>query len=380
MKPPVFILSLFDTGLYAARLLKNEDIIVYGFDHEPDNPGFYSKYITSFLVPQPQVEPQKLFEILLEKRKEFNVKPILIAATENYLEFIFRYRKALERDFLFILPSNELLGKIIDKSAQFELAEKCGISVPSFRIIKTVKELLEAIDFLVFPVVIKGVNQPLWKNKIKKKTFVAKIKDEFLNIGNDLLNQNISFIAQQIISGDCRNNFEYNALSVNSDIIEQNVNQKIRQYPIDFGYGCCVQTVVNEEVKQIGARFVKESGIEGFSNTEFKKDTESGKYYFIETNARVWQQIELTNKAGQNFVLSYYNLLSKSQYNSNPVSRNTSLRWVDLPTDLLVCIRYRHQIGLSIFDFLKSTFSATNFGLLSLRDIRPFLKSNGFIK
>ena len=48
MNPPVFILSLFDTGLYAARLLRKEDIKVYGFDHDPDNPGFYSKYITPF--------------------------------------------------------------------------------------------------------------------------------------------------------------------------------------------------------------------------------------------------------------------------------------------------------------------------------------------
>jgi D-aspartate ligase len=379
MKPPVFILSLFDTGLYAARLLKNEGITVYGFDHDPDNPGFYSKYVTCFVVPQPQTKPQKLFEILLDKRKEFNITPILIAASENYLEFIFQYREALEQDFLFLLPSNELLAKIINKSGQLELAEKCGINVPSYLIINTIKEL-NAIEMLAFPVVIKGVNQPIWKNVIKNKTIVAKDRDQLLSIGRDLLKQNISFIAQQIVKGDCTNNFEYNSLFANGAIIEQSVNQKIRQFPPDFGYGSYVQTVANEDVKQLGARFVKENGIEGFSNTEFKLDHESGKYYFIETNARVWLQIELTNKNGQNFVLSYYNLLVNNQFDKKPTRRKTTLRWVDLPTDLLVFLRYRHQIGLSPFDFIKSTLNATNFGLLSLSDIKPFLKSIRCIK
>ena len=379
MNSPVFILSLFDTGLYAARLLRKEAIKVYGFDHDPENPGFYSKYITSFLVPNPQAEPQKLLKILLEKRKEFSLKPVIIAASENYLEFIFQYREILEKDFLFLLPSNKLLGGIINKSTQLELAVKFGISVPPYHVIRSLKELY-AIDINSFPVIVKGVDQPLWKNTIKKKAFVAKNKNDLLIIGNDLLKQNISFIVQQIVKGDCKNNYEFNALVVDGVVIEQCVIRKIRQYPIDFGYGCCVQTVNNEEIKQLGSRFVSENRLEGFSNTEFKKDPDSGQYYFIETNARVSQQIELTNKNGQNFILAYYNLLSKKQNDYKPVHRDLHLRWVDLPTDLLVFLRYRHQIGLTMFDFIKSTFSATNFGLLSLRDIRPFLKSNGLIK
>ena len=379
MKNPVFILSLNDTAVYSARLLRKSNISILGFDHDRGNPGFYSRYITSFLAPHPQTDPQKLFEILLTRRKGYNLKPVLIAATESYLEFIFQNREALEEDFLFLLPPNEVLCKIINKSAQFELAEKSGILIPSYQIINSVNQL-NTIGSLNYPVIIKGVDQPLWKKVIKKKTFTAKNKDELLSLGNYLLRQNVSFIIQKIIQGDCTNNFECNTLMANGIVIEQSVNQKIRQYPIDFGYGCCVKTTNNEEIRQLGTRFILENGIEGFSNTEFKKDPESGKYYFIETNARVWSQIELTNKAGQNFVLSYYYLLSKEKQVFKSSYSNSSLRWVDLPTDLLVFIRYRHQIGLSIWDFLKSIFSASNFGLLSFRDIRPFIRSIWVVK
>jgi predicted ATP-grasp superfamily ATP-dependent carboligase len=132
MRHPVFILSLFDTGLYAARLLKNTGITIYGFDYDSTNPGFYSKYITPFVAPHPQVDAKNLLEILITKRNKFNLKPVLIAATEEYLDFIYRHREELERNFLFLLPANEILGKIVKRSMQFELATKCAINIPSY--------------------------------------------------------------------------------------------------------------------------------------------------------------------------------------------------------------------------------------------------------
>jgi predicted ATP-grasp superfamily ATP-dependent carboligase len=215
---------------------------------------------------------------------------------------------------------------------------------------------------------------------MKEKAAVAKNKDELLNAGENLLRQNISFIIQQIIPGDCSNNFEYNALMVKGVIMEHNVNRKVRQYPIDFGTGCCVWAVDNENVEAIGSRFVKENQIEGFSNTEFKYNLNTGKYFFIETNARVWQQIELTSKNNQNYVIKYYNALSNEKISIITKKTKANLRWVDLPTELLIFLRYRRQIKLKFTEFIKSIFSASCLGLLSLRDFGPFLNTVIFKK
>ncbi|MDP2923542.1 MAG: hypothetical protein Q8O30_07500 [Candidatus Omnitrophota bacterium] len=380
MKHPVFILSLFDTGLYAARLLRKTGTGIYGFDYDSTNPGFYSKYITPFVAPHPQVDAKKFLEILITKRNEFNLKPVLIAASEDYLDFIYRYREELERNFLFLLPANEILGKIIKRSAQFELTAKCAINVPLYKTVYNVYELKNVIETINYPVVIKGVEQALWKKTTKEKAIVAKNNDALLNAGESLLRQNISFIVQQIIPGDCSNNFEYNALMAKGVIIEQNINRKVRQYPVDFGTGCCVRAVDNKDVEALGSKFIKENQIEGFSNTEFKYDLNTGKYFFIETNARVWQQIELTSRNNQNYVVKYYNALTDNKIPLITKKSEANLRWVDLPTELLVFLRYRRQINLRFTEFIKSIFSASCLGLLSLKDFGPFLHTVIFRK
>lgn len=380
MTHPVFILSLFDTGYYAARLLKKTGIPVYGFDHDPNNPGFYSKYVKATVIPHPQENEKKLLEILLKKRNEFSLKPVLIAASEIYLDFIRSKWTDLENEFLFLLPTKDILSRIINKSSQFEMAVKCGIDVPAYKAINSAQELKKESNTVEYPVVIKGIDQPLWKKIIKRKAFIAKNKFELIKIGEDLLNQQVSFIVQKIVAGDCKNNYEFNALVVNGKLIECNMNQKIRQYPLDFGSACCLQTVKKNQVEQLAKKYLLQNGIEGFSNTEFKFDRETGKYYFIEINARVWQQIELTKKIGQNFVLSYYNHLTNNEHQRITKTNSLTARWVDLPTDLLVFLRYRRKISLSLKQFAKSIIKASNLGLFSLSDIKPFLKSVHMIK
>jgi predicted ATP-grasp superfamily ATP-dependent carboligase len=380
MKSPVFILSLFDTGYYAARLLKKTGIPIYGFDHDPQNPGFYSKYLKAFVVPQPQADPDAVLALLLKKRHEFSMKPVLIAASENYLEFMQRRRFELEKDFLFRLPAEPVLKQIIDRSAQFALAAKCGISVPDYQVIATPGDLKNALAKVEFPVVLKGVDQPLWKRLIRRKAFVVENEIEFNELGSRLLAQQVSFMAQRIVEGDCSNNYEFNALVFDGKIVESNMNRKQRQYPLDFGSACCLRTVKNEPVEKLAVKFLMQNSIEGFSNTEFKFDKKTGDYCFIETNARVWQQVELTKKNNQNFVLAYYDRLTKNGFRDASKAKATSIGWIDLPTDLLVFLRYRRRIGLSLPQFMKSTISASNRGLFSLRDIKPFLKAIHILK
>jgi predicted ATP-grasp superfamily ATP-dependent carboligase len=380
MKQPVFILSLFDTGFYTARLLRGAGIPVFGFDHDASNPGFYSKYLIPALVPHPQVDEAGLLNILLIKRKEFIEKPVLIAASESYLEFIQQNRTVLENNFLFLLPPAKTLKQIINKTGQFQLAKKCSINIPVFNVIKNDYDLEKTISQAVFPLIIKAVNQPLWKRIIREKAFITKDQNELKKIGQELLQKNLSFIAQEIIQGDCTNNFEFNALISNGKIKEYCIIKKIRQYPLLFGAATCVQLTKNDKVEKLGTKFLLENEIEGFSNTEFKIDPQTGEYYFIETNARVWQQIELTKKTGQNFVLAYYNLLTDNKQGGIAKYGFSSLRWVDLPTDLLLFFRFRKKLNLGFISYIKTIIGASSFGLFSLYDIKPFLKSIRIIK
>lgn len=379
MNISVFILGLNDTGLYVARLLKKTKLKVLGFDHNSNNPGFFSKYIISFHIPDPQYYSFEVLDILTSKRKEFLEKPILIAASENYLKFIFNHRDILATEFLFILPNNETLGNIINKSQQFNLAKHAGIDVPEYSIINNFKDLA-SINGLKFPLIIKGDDQPLWKDQIKEKVIIVHNKDKLFETGRYLLSKSIPFIVQDIIDGNNSNNYEFNALFINGRIIEQNIIQKIYQYPVNYGYGCYVRTTINEKIQELGTTFIHKNNLEGFSNTEFKCDPISGKYYFIETNARVWQQIELTNAIGQNYIISYIYYFNNDTIKPKTIRKTRTLYWIDIPTFFLLFIRFRKQTEIGFLKFIKAIISANYYGLLSIIDPFPFLKSIGIIK
>ena len=58
------VLGLFDTGLAVIRALGRKGIPVYGFDYNPKQPGFKSRYCISEICPDPISEPDKLLEYL----------------------------------------------------------------------------------------------------------------------------------------------------------------------------------------------------------------------------------------------------------------------------------------------------------------------------
>ena len=379
MKHAVFILSIFDTGYYAARMLKKEAECIYGFDHDPDNPGFYSRHIKAYQVPHPQKDATRLYEILLEKRSECTVNPVLIASSEVYLDFMWQFRKKLEEYFLFLLPGQDVLGKILNKSNQFNIAADISLNVPRYRIIDNPADLNGITEFLHFPMIIKGVDQAKWKLKIKEKAFIVKDPDELSGVAEYLHGHKIIYILQELIEGGINNNFEFNALVENGKVIMYQVVQKLQQYPIGFGAACCLQTVDNKSIESLGIQFVEKNSINGLSNTEFKYEKESGKFYFIETNARVWQQIELANNAQESFILNYFNLLVHKPMTASLKSRQ-GLVWVDFPTYLLLFLKYRHRINMTVFEFLKTILRAKRYGLFNIFDPKPFLKDLKLIR
>jgi predicted ATP-grasp superfamily ATP-dependent carboligase len=374
--PPVFILSIFDTGLYAAQLLGMHGIPVFGFDHDLSNPGFYSKYITAHQIAHPATNGPEIISYLIARAKDFTEKPILIAASEIYLNLIYENRIEIERNFIITLPAQGLLSQIIDKARQFTLAEKIGEYVPKYWEISTLSDLecLLATE-VEFPLIIKAGSQAKWKSLKLSKAYVVYDKIELQHICNDLLSKQLSYVVQQIIQGSVGNNYEYNSLMIDGVIIESSVIRKIRQYPFQYGAATCIETTVNNQVEKLGRDFVLKNGIEGFSNTEFKFNPQDGRYYFIETNARVWQQIKLTTSINQNFMISYYQRFYDLGIKFSPINKTKTVKWVDLFSDILSLKRSGDTNLKNWFNFAKSYYNVKHFGLLTLRDINPFFAS-----
>ena len=101
----VFILSLFDTGLYTGQLFAKYGYKVVGFDFKRRNVGFHSRKLTAVLTADPSVKPQQVIDVLIKQASFYKDKPILVAASEVFLCLLSDYRAVLSDHFRFTVPS-----------------------------------------------------------------------------------------------------------------------------------------------------------------------------------------------------------------------------------------------------------------------------------
>jgi len=375
VKNPVFILSLFDTGYSAGRLLAKSRIPIYGFDHNPGNPGFFSRHIRPFLVPDPITAGPELLKILVHESENCPKQPVLVPASEIYLDFVSRYRNELERSFFFRIPSSETLKSILNRARQFAMANASGLDVPRYMWIRKEMQLEKDLWKFQFPLIIKSARQTCWKKSVREKAFIVDSRAVLMDRATDLLERKVDFIIQELVGGPVTNNFEFNALVLDGKIVRRHVTQKLYQYPPGIGTACSIRTVKNEVIVALGTKFVLENGIEGLSNTEFKRDCVSGKIYFIETNARPWQQIGMTVKMSDDYLGDFYRYLIRGEIPPSSDFSGSEKTWVDLPSLFLMMLRPRSEERASWFGVLKAALVSDSRGVLNWSDPVPFIRT-----
>jgi len=385
----VFILGLYDTGLYVGQTFGRLGIQVFGFDHNIKHYGFKSKYIRPIRVKNPLYYPLEVLNTLIAKSKEFIEKPCLIPTSDEYLEFIAKFYDLLTNFFDFITPPPEVILKILNKYSQIEMAIKSKLNVPLSFVIKSNFDLVNVIKNYNFnyPVIIKPYNPITWKNKLNYKAFLVDNKYKLFRIGKRLLNINESFIIQRCVSRNVTHHYEYNALCLDGRIMMSLTTKRFLEYPPFVGSGCIVGTCFNKDIEQLGRKFILKNQIEGFCNIEFRYDPIKDKYYFIEINSRVWLQIAHTNIIGYNFLLTYYNFLTQKEKIfclenfKNSFLYDKKILWIDL-INLFKSFLFYDRFSVRKLIKLLFLSKISDFGLLKYDDIKPFISAikNEFLK
>ena len=105
MNPPVFVLSVFDTGLAVLRLLAERGIWVEGFDHVAENAGFATRRATTHFVPEPENATEGLLPQIARRVEALNRgKAVLIPASDYYVQWICDHADELARYAIWLLP------------------------------------------------------------------------------------------------------------------------------------------------------------------------------------------------------------------------------------------------------------------------------------
>ena len=376
IKHSVFVLSLFDTGLATLHGFVNLGLEVVGLDFNPDQPGFRSKFGKKILCPNPLVDSQGLCNLLIKLASKESAKPILIPASDLYAVFISQNRQILGQHFLFHLPDDALLNQIANKSTQALLAEAADVGAPRSVSLLASQELPKSLETLKFPVFIKPCLGFLWQKYFHTKGTFAQNYSELSHHLKEIRSHELNVVVQEFIPGPVSSQFEVSAyVDRQGELKRFFVMQKLRQFPAQFGTGSAGVSVERPELINLTMKFMRQSGLTGMANIEFKQNPLDDSYHYIETNPRVWQQISLAEACQVSFCEAYYQELT-GQYVRPILTYKYGSVWIDPISDLFSKLstgRYSE-----VKDWMRAMKTAAVTGIFTTQDLRPGLYMIGY--
>jgi D-aspartate ligase len=369
---PCFVLGLFDTGLAVVRALGRSGLTVFGFDHQHDEFGFRSKFGLHTVSPHPRAAGE-LVEFLCERARQFSERPILYPTSDAFVTFVSENRHALEPHFRFALPLCESVSVALNKAAMYALASEARVPVPCTQTPRTLDDVRQLATVLAYPVVIKPLVGHVWREHYRgDKAIRVDGAPALVDWFEQILAAEQPALVQSLVVGPNTNHCKVCGYFDGDGQARAIIcMRKIRQYPVDFGVGTLMETVIEPEVRELGLRLFRAMRWRGPGSIEFKRDDRDGRWKLIELNPRLWQQHGLAEVCGMNFPLLQYLDLT-----GQPVTVETyrpGVRWLDEFRDPRSAWEHRKRAALTFSQWRQSLSGVRAYALWAADDPAPFL-------
>ncbi|MBH5318852.1 carboxylate--amine ligase [Paenibacillus sp. GSMTC-2017] len=370
----VILGSNFYTGLSVIRGLGSNGVYTVAMDYSKEGTyGAKSTYLNEQnIVPHYKKQKEQLLQFLIDYAKAQDAKPVLFPSVDPYVEFIDGYLDELKKYYHINMTVQGFWSEIMDKEILHSLATKHNVLVPES--ISPSDEHFEQriITEIGFPCIVKPTDSPTFVTTFRAKIFTCHTIEDVYAAINKAKQAKLKVIVQRIIPGSDDHVYTYDAyLDQSSKVTHWMTCQKLRQFPINFGASSFTKQKYVEELNDIGAPFLEAIGYKGFGEIEFKKDAVTGKYYFLEINARTTTLDPLLQKCGINFPLLAYNELTGKPIGSHVVRGNLNLAFCFLFEDLISSRNYVKTKQLTVLQIVKTHFMKKAPAVWSIKDPMP---------
>lgn len=372
MVHPCFVLGLFDTGLAVVRALGRAGLPVFGFDAQAGEPGFRSRYGSHAVCPHPR-DGDELVAFLRERARTCSARPVLFPTSDAFVTFISEHREALAAHVDFILPSPEVVATALDKASQYARAAAAGVPVPPTHTPRTLEEVRTLAEAVTYPAVVKPRVGHVWRDAFRSdKAIRVDSPAALVRLYQQIFTARQSALVQPLVAGPNTNHCKVCAYFDRDGRPRAVISmRKIRQYPVDFGVGTLMESVVDPELQALGLRLFEAFEWRGPGSIEFKRDDRDGTWRLIELNPRLWQQHALAGACGINFPLLQYHDLTTGGARA-VASYRAGVRWLDEFRDLRSAWEHRRS-GLTLTQWIRSLTAVRVFALWAPDDPAPFL-------
>jgi predicted ATP-grasp superfamily ATP-dependent carboligase len=365
-------------SLATVRSLGRRGLRVAAVGPSAGQPAFSSRWCRHAFV-FPEDEGTETYFARLEQLLDCTKVKVLISAEESTISLIRRHRERLEQRVRIALAKEPALGIAMNKAQTLEVARQLGLGVPRAVHAATVNEVGAALREIGLPAVVKPVESWSWDGQ-QGDRIVSRLvttADEAKQAVEELTRFGGTTLFQGFIPGRRESlSFFY----AHGEIYARFAFWGKRTNPPLGGVYVLRQSIaVPEDTGEQAERLVREIGLDGYCQVEFRRDG-AGKPYLMEINPRLNAGIEMAVRAGVDFPYLLYQWATEQ-----PIERVSSYRigyWLRyLKGDIagtLRAIRQRGRPGVprpsrAIFDFCVSFFMPTGYDYVDWEDPLPTL-------
>lgn len=326
--PPAVILGLSPTGLHVVRSLGEAGVEIIGVA-EGAQAGASSRYIGTLLKPADDTE---LLETLCDRFPtrpgQDRPRPVLMATSDRYVDFIIANADRLSRHFAFQDSyQNGLASAIMAKDSFYTLCEQEYVAYPALWEAER-DQLAELADRPTYPCMIKPARIHQIKDEMRgRKGWTVRSAEQMTAVANEIPRGAGKLLLQEIVPGP-ESNITLACVHIDrrGQPRQMFTARKLRQYPPGFGSASLVQSHDEPETARIASDFLTAIGYRGIAAAEFKPDPRTGALKIIEINVRPSLWFSVSQAAGRPVILSAYSELAGLPPLAETVQSN-GVRW-----------------------------------------------------
>lgn len=287
-------------ALVALRELGRAGLSVGALDSESRAPGLVSRWVTEgAVVPDFALDPDAYLDAVIERCQDWRPR-VLVPSHDGSVEALRRRRSELERVVGVALAPEEPLAVAIDKTRTLALAADLGMRIPRGVLVGPTDDAGAAVDHVGLPVVIKPVRSWAHDGRAGRRltSVLATSRPEGLAAIAAMTETGVPALIQEWLPGD-REALSF--MLVNGRIRARFAQRTERTSPPLGGNSVARQSIpLPADITQQAERLVRELGLEGYSEVEFRRDA-AGRAALMEINPRLSASVEIAVRAGVSF-------------------------------------------------------------------------------
>lgn len=299
---------------------------------------------------------------------------VLMPTNDRMVGFISENYNKLSKKFHLPLPAPAIIDIAYNKIKTYKLCQELNIPSPLSYFPENLADLMQLVDEIEFPVIIKPAVMHSFYKSFGVKVFSCGNKQELIENYKKAITAIPAneIIVQELLDGGAPSLYSFGSFCSGDKVWGSFSANRIRQKPMDFGISTTYAKTVNIPViREYATQFLLNMGYFGLSEVEFMFDSKSNTYKLLEINPRTWKWHSISNKTGVNLISQMIDFLDGKNLTENH-SIQENIAWVERLTDTFVVLKELLKGRMSLKEYRMTMKLTKESAVFSKKDLAPF--------